>query len=87
MNHVSCKLTHAGRHILDALEEFARAGRWATRYELAAKAGVSSRTALRTTALLEAEGMLDVQTVRGQRYGINTPTLYRLKQPREASVA
>ena len=35
---------------------------------------------------LEAAGLLEVQTVRGQEYGINTPTLYRLTVAAATSV-
>ena len=74
-------LTHAGRHVLEALEELRDdGGKWATRYELASAAGVSSRTALRALQAMEARGLLDVDSVRGQQYGINTPTLYRLRE-------
>lgn len=74
-------LTHAGRHVLEALEGLRDDGcKWATRYELAARAGVSSRTALRALQAMEERDLLEVQTVRGQQYGINTPTLYRLRE-------
>ena len=72
-------LTHAGRHIVDALLRMHDDGRqWATRYELARAAKVSSRTSLRVLSHLENLRALEVQTVRDQEYGINTPTLYRL---------
>ena len=72
-------LTHAGRHIVDALVRRHDDGRqWATRYDLAREAKVSPRHALRVLARLEESGALEVQSVREQQYGINTPTLYRL---------
>ena len=72
-------LTHAGRHIVNELLRLHDDGRrWATRYELARAAEVSSRTSLRVLAHLEESDALEVQSVRGQEYGINTPTLYRL---------
>ena len=72
-------LTHAGRHLVDQLLRRHDDGRrWATRYELAKDARISSRTALRVLASLEKSGHLEVQSVRDQEYGINTPSLYRL---------
>ena len=66
---------------MEALERFRDDGRrWATRYEVAAEAGVSSRTALRALQAMEERMLLEVRTVRGQEYGINTPTLYRLQE-------
>ena len=72
-------LTHAGRHVIDALEQCRSDGnRWATRYELARAASVSARTALRVLARLDEGGFLEIETTRHQLYGINHPSRYRL---------
>ena len=72
-------LTHAGRHVVDALEACRSDGdRWATRYELARAASVSARTALRVLARLEEGGFLEVETCRYQEFGINHASRYRL---------
>ena len=73
------ELTHAYRHVLQVLIDGRASGQWFTRYEAAETAGVSSRTALRALLKMESLGWLDVEHVRDQEYGINTPTRYTLR--------
>ena len=73
------ELTHGGRHVLRSLIDGRASGRWFTRYEAAEAAGVSDRTSLRALLHMESLGWLDVEHVRDQIYGINTPTRYILR--------
>ena len=72
-------LTHARRHVLQVLIDGRASGRWFTRYEAAEAAGVSDRTALRCAPAHGIPGWLEVEHVRDQIYGINTPTHYTLR--------